>query len=1020
MKPERWQQLDSIFHSALQCEPAERSAFLDEACAGDELLRKEVEALLSAHEEAGSFIESPALDVEARSLANDQNESLVGQTIGHYKIISSIGAGGMGEVYLAEDTQLGRKIAIKILPAEFTRNIDRVRRFQQEARAASALNHPNIITIYEIGQLEDRHFMATEFIDGETLRGRISGVESRTTGAGRGKSGTSSQLRDILNIAIQVADALAAAHEAGIVHRDIKPENIMVRRRDGYVKVLDFGLAKLTEGTVDSEAQTRTQVKTSAGVVMGTANYMSPEQARGEKVDARTDIWSLGVVLYELVAGCAPFEKSTPSEVIAWILEREPPPLARFAREVPLELERIVDKALTKDREERYQTAKDLLVDLRRLRQRLEVDAAAERSRPQVLSDEVEIATNVTQATTVGARADTQAETVRQTSSAEYLLTGIKRHKQVAVVALSISVVLLGGIGVGLYKFVNHRRPKTAPFDAIKFTKLVTPGNARLPSISPDGKSVVYVVDAEGQQSLWINQVATSSNHPIIPAAEVVYGRPSFSHDGNYVYYVVKEKEDPNGALYRVPFMGGAPRKLLVNIQSAITVSPDDKRLAFYRYNPGEGEMLLMLADADGNGEQKLTSRKGDEWFENSALGNMGPSWSPDGKVIACGAGKASAGRLPATVIVVQVEDGAQKEFTSQRWHSIGNLAWLGDGSGLMLGAAMQRELAQIWRLSYPGGEARQLTDDFRRNSLTSITADSTTMVGSQADQITNIWVAPGGVGSLARQITSSEQAGIGMDLAWASWTPDGKIVYNSNASGNFDIWIMNSDGTDKKQLTFDPSLDLSPAMTPNGRYILFSSGRTGKSSVLDMWRMDADGSHPKQLTNGIEDAGPQSSPDSMWVVYGNEVSGKYILWKVAIDGGNPVQLTNKSSRSPVVSPDGRWIACLYWDEQSDSPEQIAVIPFEGGGSIKAFSTHQNGFLQDVRWMPDGRAISYVDTRGDVSNIWSQPIDGGPARQLTNFKDQIIFSHDWSHDGKQLVFARGVRMRTIGFWTDSR
>jgi Tol biopolymer transport system component len=387
--------------------------------------------------------------------------------------------------------------------------------------------------------------------------------------------------------------------------------------------------------------------------------------------------------------------------------------------------------------------------------------------------------------------------------------------------------------------------------------------------------------------------------------------------------------------------------------------------------------------------------------------------------VIACGAGKNNAGRLPATVIVVQVEDGAQKEFTSQRWLTIGNLAWLGDGSALLLAAEMQKELAQIWRLSYPGGEVRQLTDDHRRNAFTSITADSTTMVGSQADQMINIWVAPSWDVSLARQITSSEQGGIGMWLAWASWTPDGKIVYNSNASGNFDIWIMNADGSDKKQLTFDPSLDVSPAMTPDGRYIVFSSGRTGKSFYLDLWRMDADGRHSKQLTNGIEDSGPQCSLDSMWVVYGNVVSNKSALWKVAIDGGNPVQLTNKNSRSPVVSPDGRLIACLYWNEQSDSPEQIAVIPFEGGGPTKLFSTHQHEFLQDVRWTPDGRAITYVGTRGGVSNIWSQPIDGGPARPLTDFKDHIIFSHQWSHDGK-LVFARGVRMITIGLWTESK
>ena len=286
MKSEQWHQLDRLFHSVLEREPAERAAFLDEACGGDESLRQQVEVLLTAHEVAGSFIERPAFEVEAQSVADDQDESAVGQTIGHYKIISTLGVGGMGEVYLAQDTRLGRMIALKLLPADFTRDTDRVRRFQQEARAASALNHPNIIIIYEVGQIDDRHFIATEFIDGETLRQHISGPRTPTGGNGSYPSGTPLKVRDVLNIGVQTADALAAAHEAGIVHRDIKPENIMLRRRDGYVKVLDFGLAKLTEGsavTLDPEALTRAQVKTDAGVVMGTASYMSPEQARGEK-----------------------------------------------------------------------------------------------------------------------------------------------------------------------------------------------------------------------------------------------------------------------------------------------------------------------------------------------------------------------------------------------------------------------------------------------------------------------------------------------------------------------------------------------------------------------------------------------------------------------------------------------------------------------------------------------------------------------------------------------------------------
>jgi eukaryotic-like serine/threonine-protein kinase len=440
MKPEHWQQLDQLFHAALERAPEERAAFLEEVCSGDESLRKQVEALLTAHEEAGSFIESPAMEVEARGVAADQGSTgagmATGETVSHYRIISPLGSGGMGDVYLAQDTVLRRQVALKLLPEYFTRDRDRLRRFQQEARAASALNHPNIITIYEIGQVDDRHFIATEFIDGATLRQNFFGEERYT-------SGRPLRLREVLDIAIQTADALAAAHEAGIVHRDIKPENIMLRRRDSYVKVLDFGLAKLAEGAVDTEAPTRAQLKTSAGVVMGTVSYMSPEQARGEQVDARTDIWSLGVVLYEMVAGCGPFERSTPSEVMALILEREPAPLARYDREVPPELERIVSKALTKDREERYQTAKDVLIDLRRLRQQLEVRAEIERtSQPEKISEAKAVATPSEQTAAAGAATVTtgDAAIARSTSSAAYFVEGIKLHKRGTLIILAVLV----------------------------------------------------------------------------------------------------------------------------------------------------------------------------------------------------------------------------------------------------------------------------------------------------------------------------------------------------------------------------------------------------------------------------------------------------------------------------------------------------------------------------------------------------------------------------------------------------
>src|SRR3989454_2237709 len=358
MDPKHWQQIKILLHSALERAPVERPKFLDQACSGDPTLRSQLEALLASHERTNDFIEMPAFEVMADILADEQRESLVGRTIGRYQILEQLGAGGMGEVYLAEDKHLLRKVALKVLPAFFTRDRERVRRFQQEARAASALNHPNILTIYEIGQIDSHQFIATEFVEGETLRQRM--IKSPMS------------MSELLGLATQIASALTAAHQTGIVHRDIKPENIMLRE-DGIVKVLDFGLAKLIAGQ-SGESEASTMLRTQPGVIMGTPHYMSPEQARGLRVDARTDIWSLGVLLYEMVGGRVPFAGETSSDVIVAILEKEPRPLARFTPETPEVLQWIVTKALRKQMDQRYQSAKELLADLQSLKHRLEFE----------------------------------------------------------------------------------------------------------------------------------------------------------------------------------------------------------------------------------------------------------------------------------------------------------------------------------------------------------------------------------------------------------------------------------------------------------------------------------------------------------------------------------------------------------------------------------------------------------------------------------------------------------------------
>jgi serine/threonine protein kinase/Tfp pilus assembly protein PilF len=499
MTPERYRQIGELFHAALEVDAGERAAFLQTACAGDAELRREVESLIASHDQGTDFIESPALAVAAELMAAREADALVGRTIAHYRVLSLVGAGGMGRVYLAEDTGLGRRVALKLLPEHFTHDKNQVQRFRQEARAASALNHPNILTVHEVGQVDGAEFIVTEYVEGETLRARLT----------RAPFG----VREALDVAAQVADALVAAHAAGIVHRDVKPENVMLRT-DGYVKVLDFGLAKLTEnlagfGPAESESPTKSIIRTTPGVVMGTAVYMSPEQARGLQVDARTDIFSLAVVVYEMVAGCLPFEGSTSSDVLVSILsEKEPPPLARFARDVPAELERIVAKALRKRRDERYQTTKDLLLDLKALKQELEFEAKLERSAPPParISDATASGGQASATIDQSVASTVEVSQAHPTGSAGYFVNEIKRHKLAALVALLVVAAVATGLGLYLHArnsevaiesiavlpFVNQNNDPNTEYLSDGLTESIINSLTQLPKLKVIARSSVF------------------------------------------------------------------------------------------------------------------------------------------------------------------------------------------------------------------------------------------------------------------------------------------------------------------------------------------------------------------------------------------------------------------------------------------------------------------------------------------------------------------------------------------------
>ena len=953
-----------------------------------------------------------------------------GTKLGRYEIRSKLGEGGMGEVYLARDTQLDRMVALKFLPVEIALDQQRLRRFLQEARAASKLKGPNVAHIYEIGVAEGLNFIAMEYVEGEPLGEKIRGRPLPAT--------------EITRIATQIARALEEAHSKGVTHRDIKPQNIIVDN-EGDLKVLDFGLAKLdtvpaaTDEPPDSELATR--VKTSPGVVMGTVTYMSPEQAMGQEVDQRTDIFSLGVVLYEMATGRLPFSGSSVTETIDRIVHAQPEAIARFNYEIPAELESIIKKALRKSRDERYQTAREILVDLRALQRELEIASHLEHSvspdssnsvgaqAPVGLSSEQQTAILTAERQRQSAAQSTPPRT--SVSSAEFVADKIRNHKAAFLVVLALCVAALAGLAFGIYKLVISNRPPASK--AMKITRLTTGGRigsapiGGCATISPDGKYVVFATKEAGETIMWLRQVSVNSLVQITQPASGQCNGTTFSPDGESVYYMIFEKKDTGGVLYQVPVLGGTSRKLLTNINGPIAFSPDSRRIAFGRHVPASDESSLIVANADGSNEQQIVSLKSPDFF---TVG--GVSWSPDGKLIAAGVASRT-GDINSTVMAFSVEGGAGKPLTAQKWPRVLHVIWLNDGSGLVLTAATDTATGgtQLWFVSYPSGKVSRITNDLNAYGGVSLglTTDDSTIVTVQENHSSQLFLtALNEESSRARQITYGGSDGL-KGLAYA---PDGRIIYVTQAGNNTDIFSVNPDGSGNKQVTNDAFQESSPYATPDGRYILFISNRSGNSNI---WRIDADGSNPKQLTEGAaKDDSPTTSPDGRWVIFTSQRTGKQTIWKVSIDGGAPVQLSDRPSLpSLAVSPDGKLIAYLYPDEKEGGRPSLALMPFDGGEPLKTFALSALGRQgpypllnltgdrwTGIRWTPDGRALSYVGNTNGVSNIWNQPIDGGSPIQVTNFKADSILNFSWSPDGKKLVISHDVTTTDIVLIKDFR
>lgn len=873
------------------------------------------------------------------------------EKIGFYKIIRKIGAGGMGEVYLAEDERLNRKIALKILPADVSNDRKKLNRFMQEARLVANLNHPNICTIYEVGETSETPFLAMELIEGETLTDKIKN--------------NSLSLSEILQITTQIADALDEAHQNKIIHRDIKSSNVLINQR-GQAKLLDFGLAKTVADEVFEQDITR--AKTEEGMLIGTVQYMSPEHALGKKLDARTDLWSLGVLLYEMTCGTLPFRAATQAGVFDEILNKPPIAPREINGEIPAELEQIILKLLEKDRDLRHQTASDLRADLKRLRRSLGETAD---SGEFFKTSTVELG-----------RTFKTSETVKP--------QGIFIKK--ALISFVVLLVLTGII-YAVYR-ISESSKTALSFAEAKSSRLTNLGRIYDAVISPDGKYAAYVTDDGAKQTLWIKQITTGSVAQIAAPAEVLYQGLAISPDGSWVYYNFWDKKSV-GQIFRVPVLGGNPQKVVFDCMPGISISPDGNQIVFTRSNDQTKKLELITANSLGEDEKKLPTN--DEFGVNSAL------WSPDGKSIAYIKSYSDVERRFLEIVEVDLNGSEIKKIwtDTENKYQLNSFAWLPEKKGIVASLQPIKEFqSQVWEINYADGQMKQITKDFNGYNSLSVSADGKNMLAVQRDFLASVWNVPLENSAESKRLTEGKFEGIGI-----AFTSENRLIYSSNISGGFEIWSMNLDGSDKKQLTSDAIFKFTPCAVNPEKLIFFNAVGSEAGGVA---RMDFDGKNLKIL-DGIWNIFCAS--ESSKIFYLSSLDGKNsVLFSDSVERNAQKKITDKPIRSYAVSPNGKFAAYIYWNDATRS-YGAEVIEVETGKAkpfeipVTAVQKYSDSQFT-IRFTPDNKNLSYVNDENGFSNVWLLPLNGEKPKRLTNFNDKYIYTFEWAKDSRSLGATR--------------